>query len=364
MSVFQRNKIYWYEFVFRGQRIRESTGSQSRTLAVKAERQRRRELEESANGVRASRRPILFPAAAREWMSANQARWSKANVAIQGYNLKHLCSHFGAMLLADFTPQHIGKYQNKRQKEEASNRTINMEVATLRMVLKSARLWGNLAADVKMLPERREIGRALTQDEEMRLLAACRKSPSRSLYSAVVIFSNTGLRNGELRTARWSQVDLLKAAFQVGKSKTAGGEGRIVPLNRAALGALTEWRTRWPEAKPEDYVFPTEKLAYANPEAFGQGVMMPYSVDRKKPLGSWKRAWSTAKKQADVECRMHDLRHSFISKLAETQTPNATIQALSGHLSRKMLEHYSHIGAEAKRRAVDLLDTLHVQSLQ
>jgi integrase len=239
-----------------------------------------------------------------------------------------------------------------------------LALATLRIALKSARLWGNLAADVKMLPERREIGRALTQDEEMRLLAACRKSPSPSLYSAVVIFSNTGLRNGELRTARWSQVDLLKAAFQVGKSKTAGGEGRIVPLNRAALGALTEWRTRWPEAKPEDYVFPTEKLAYANPEAFGQGVMMPYAVDRRKPLGSWKRAWSTAKKQAGMECRMHDLRHSFISKLAETQTPDATIQALSGHLSRKMPEHYSHVRAEAKRRAVDLLDTLHAVAAQ
>ena len=60
-----------------------------------------------------------------------------------------------------------------------------------------------------------------------------------------------------------------------------------------------------------------------------------------------------AKKLAGVECRMHDLRHSFVSKLAETQTPDATIQALSGHLSREMLEHYSHVRAEAKRLAVD-----------
>jgi hypothetical protein len=37
--------------------------------------------------------------------------------------------------------------------------------------------------------------------------------------------------------------------------------------------------------------------------------------------------------------------------LAETQTSDATIKALSGHLSRKMLEHYSKIRDQAKREA-------------
>jgi hypothetical protein len=52
-------------------------------------------------------------------------------------------------------------------------------------------------------------------------------------------------------------------------------------------------------------------------------------------------AWATATNQAGVECRIHDLRPHFISAL--TQTPDATIQAISGHLSRKMLEHYSQV---------------------
>jgi integrase len=262
------------------------------------------------------------------------------------------------MLLADITPQHIGKYQGIRQKEGASNRTINMEVSTLRMMMKAARLWGTISQDVRMLPERRDVGKALTPDEEAKLLDACRKSPQPSLYAAVVIFCNTGLRNAELRRARWSQVDFLKAEFQVGKSKTAGGEGRIIPLNQAALGAFKKWRSRWPGAKPEEYIFPTEKLAFKGAGTPEQGVMTAYAVDPNKPLGAWKRAWSTAKKQAGVECRIHDLRHHFISALAQTQTPDATIQAISGHLSRKMLEHYSHVRLEAKRRAVEALDAM------
>ena len=110
MGLYKRNEIWWYEFEFRGQRVRESTGSESKTLAVRAERQRRRELEESSNGVRAARRPVLFTTAARELMAANQARWSKSNVSIQEFNLKHLFVHSGSVLLADITPQHIGKY--------------------------------------------------------------------------------------------------------------------------------------------------------------------------------------------------------------------------------------------------------------
>ncbi len=355
--IYERGKVWWYEFCFHGQRIRQSSGSKSKTLAVKAERNRRRELEESANGIRPMRRPMLFPLASREWMDANSARWSKSNIAIQEFNLKHLSAYFGKMLLADIiTPEHIGKYQGIRQKEGASNRTINMEVSTLRMIMKSARLWASIADDVRMLTERKDVGRALTADEETRLLEACKRSPQPSLYTAVVIFCNTGLRNAELRRARWSQVDFMKSEFQVGKSKTAGGEGRIVPLNQAALGALKDWRSRWPDAKPADYIFPSEKLAFKGEGAVECGVMISYAVDPSKPLGSWKRAWSSAKKQAGVECRIHDLRHHFISALAQTQTPDATIQAISGHLSRKMLEHYSHVRLDAKRRAVELLD--------
>lgn len=364
MALYKRNQVWWYEFVFGGQRIRESTSSESKTLAEKAERQRRRELEESTNGIRAARRPVLFPIAAREWMAANRARWSASNVAIQEFNIKHLSAYFGSMLLADITPQHIGKYQGVRQVEGASNRTINMEVSTLRMMMKAARLWGAISEDVRMLPERRDIGKALTADEETRLLDACRKSLQPSLYTAVVVFCNTGLRNAELRRARWSQVDFLKAEFQVGKAKTAGSEGRIIPLNRAALGAFKEWKMRWPNAKPEDYIFPTEKLMFKGEGAPERGVMTAYDVDPGKPMGAWKRAWTTAKKQAGVECRIHDLRHHFISALAQTQTPDATIQAISGHLSRKMLEHYSHVRLEAKRNAVAALDALNRLAVQ
>jgi integrase len=44
---------------------------------------------------------------------------------------------------------------------------------------------------------------------------------------------------------------------------------------------------------------------------------------------------------------------TFISRLAESQSSDSTVMALAGHVSRAMMERYSHIRMEAKRRAVD-----------
>lgn len=55
--------------------------------------------------------------------------------------------------------------------------------------------------------------------------------------------------------------------------------------------------------------------------------------------------------------RFHDLRHSAITKLSESQASDQTIMAIAGHLSREMLEHYSHIRLAAKRAALEAIST-------
>jgi hypothetical protein len=50
------------------------------------------------------------------------------------------------------------------------------------------------------------------------------------------------------------------------------------------------------------------------------------------------------------------MRRTFVSKLAAGQASDATIMSLAGHLSRRMMEKYSHIHNEANREAVSALD--------
>ena len=54
--------------------------------------------------------------------------------------------------------------------------------------------------------------------------------------------------------------------------------------------------------------------------------------------------------------RWHDLRHTFISRLAENPAVSEqTIKALAGHVSKQMLERYSHIRTHAKEQAIAAL---------
>jgi hypothetical protein len=58
-----------------------------------------------------------------------------------------------------------------------------------------------------------------------------------------------------------------------------------------------------------------------------------------------------------------DLRHHAITKLAESsEASEQTVMAIAGHVSREMLEHYSHIRQQAKRKAVESLDNVTITS--
>jgi len=298
----------------------------------------------------------MFTAASEKWIQGNEPHWSPNNLSIVTYNLGHLSAHFKNMMLADISADDISRYQAMRLKEKASPKTVNLEVGTLRAIMRKNRLWATIQPDVKMLRARTDAGRALSDDEFDRVLAACKNSGSRSLYPAVLVSLHTGLRNGELRMLRWKQVDLVEAYLTVGKSKTAGGEGRIVPLSKTAQRCLLDWKRLFPRALLTHFVFPSERYAYDGEEGHEAGKMISYEIDPTTPIGSWKTAWRTAKKAAEVDCRWHDMRHTFVSKMAAGRNADATIMSLSGHLSRKMLERYSHTQNEAKRAAISALD--------
>jgi hypothetical protein len=54
-----------------------------------------------------------------------------------------------------------------------------------------------------------------------------------------------------------------------------------------------------------------------------------------------------------VTGRWHDNRHTLITDLAESGAGDQTIMDIAGHVSKRMLRHYSHIRMEAKRSALE-----------
>ncbi len=350
ISLYKRGGVWWYKFRFAGQVIRESSKSDSKTIARDAERSRRRALEESWNQIKRRRLPPLFSVAAADWL---KTRTNIASSTERSYKLaiSQLSTDLGRQLLCDISAGDLAAYQTRRKHNGVSNRTVNLELGVLRSILRRNRMWESISGDVDFLKESPSPGRALSADEESSLLAASAKSRCRSLYPVVMLALNTGMRVGEIRGLTWAQVDFLGCALTVGKSKTEAGTGRAIPLNSRAITMLKQWRGLFAGAQSEHYVFPHEKYGLA-----GNGRQpCAYEVIPTEPMHRWKVAWESARKAAGVSCRFHDLRHTFISRLAESQASDSTVMALAGHVSRAMMERYSHIRMEAKRHAVDNL---------
>jgi integrase len=116
---------------------------------------------------------------------------------------------------------------------------------------------------------------------------------------------------------------------------------------------MTLWLSRFPEGEAESYLFPRHSTGMRgnNREAH------IHSIDPTKPIGEWKKAWKDACRVAGVNYRWHDLRHSFVTRLAENPAVSEqTIMALAGHVSRAMLQRYSHIRNQAKQAAITAME--------
>ena len=127
----------------------------------------------------------------------------------------------------------------------------------------------------------------------------------------------------------------------------------MVPLTSRACAVLSLWFSRFPNAEEGSYVFPRHRVG------LGGDARKPYvwDISLDHPIGEWKKTWRLAFEEAGVRYRWHDCRQSFISRLAENpHVSEETIKSLAGHVSKRMLERYSHIRTQAKRDAIAVLD--------
>ena len=69
------------------------------------------------------------------------------------------------------------------------------------------------------------------------------------------------------------------------------------------------------------------------------------------------KIWALTKAAGLKGLRFHDLRHQAITELGESGLSDQTIMSIAGHVSREMLDHYSHIRLKAKRRALKAVET-------
>jgi len=304
-----------------------------------------------------------FEKAAAHWLAVREQQVATNTLSARTYGgerslLRSLSKGFGGKKLGDIASHDIEDYRLHRARA-VGPRTINVEMKIFRMILRRARLWNHLADDYKPLPEnRRGPGRALSPEEEMHLFEVASSNPDWEVaYNAAMLAAHTTARSEELRGLRLADVDPIERTMTIRRSSTKTDAGcRIVPLDNAATWALVRLieRARILGAmNPEHYLFPFCRFRQTKNGGSPTGC----GYDPSRPATSWRSAWGSLREKAGMPwLRFHDLRHHCITRLAESGAPDHVIMSIAGHVSKEMLEHYSHIRMEAKRAAVAALD--------
>ncbi len=375
MALYKRKKTWWTDFAVNGQRSRMSLDTSDWREAQRLEREKISDAQQGKlepSGQQFAR--LAFAEAAKKYQAERLAHLSPRSIVTERERLKPLTAYFASARLSRISVESVSAYVSRRKAAGVGNRTVNLEIGVLRRVLKRAKLWHRVADEIRPLPERRDIGRALDEDQKLRLIKMAQRKPEWQVARlAMTLALNTTMRACEIRGLRWRDVDFLGRSMVIRRSKTEAGE-RLIPLNRTALAAILELRERSKALFGDNLL----KDWFVFPHA--EGFVNP---DPSKPMSGWR----TARRRLTrvVECpqcnklqqpgmmcvndkcrsdirkvksptaglRFHDLRHHAITELAESQTSEQTIMAIAGHVSPRMLAHYSHVRVEAKRKALD-----------
>ena len=351
MALYKRdNGIYWADFTVNGIRYRKTTKT---TDMRKAKGEEKRLIEQAVSG-RLSERSDPFPRLGFKEAADVYLKGRKPEVAESSYKKERQLLvqpkiYFKSLSIQRIETRHLLEYRDERAKGVGPT-MVNMEIGVIGRILRRARRWNIVGASVK--PLRRttpHIGRALKDEEQRKLLQTAASRPEWMVaYHAATLALNTTMRGCEIKGLQWADVDLLDRLIIVQRSKTSAGQ-RTIPLNDDAFCALMAMRDR-------ALVFADDDVSAIDPNRYVFFSCENGKVDPTQPQKSWRTSWRRLTKEAGLPgLRFHDLRHAAITTLAEAGLPDQTIMGLAGHVSQRMLAHYSHIRMNAKREAVDVL---------
>jgi len=347
MAVYKRGKWYWMHDFVNGVEYRMTLNTRNWQEALKRHKEKLNEIAEGKLGSVGKVARQTLEAATDVYLEERKLFKAPKTYITEFERSKPLKAFFGDTSLKRITPGLILKYQTERKDKGLANKTVNLEVALLRQILKKHRQWKRIAEDVEMLPKQTKAARVLSPEEKASLLTwAASRTDWLIVKCAAILALNTTMRGCELKGLRRKDVDLFERTLTIRRDSTKTDAGaRVIPLNRDAVAALSELLTRADQlgvTEPEHFVFPACEC----------GV-----IDPTKPMKGWRTAWRHLTTKAGLKgLRFHDLRHQAITELCEAGLSDMTVMGIAGHVSREMLAHYSHIRLQAKRLAVEALE--------
>ena len=294
--------------------------------------------------------------AADEWLeqakdgralTRSGARYKPGTLRTHEHDLNtYVLDDLGAVRLANLRRRDVQALVDRLVADGLSGSTVRNAIMPLRVICRHALERDEIAVNPTVnlrLPEaarRRE--RVATPDEAARLIAAL-PAGDQAVWATAMY---AGLRRGELRALRWSDLDVELRVIHVTRSwdpevgvvdpKSKKGV-RTVPVAAALRLHLLEHKARTGR-RGDELVFgrtPTEPFTPTNLRA--------------RAVKAWKKA-----KLAPIT--LHECRHTFVTMMFEAGVSLERVGDYAGHGSTYMTDRYRHLLDGHEQQAAEALD--------
>jgi integrase len=321
--VYLRGNTWWIQYYANGQQIRESSGSDKKSVA---ETQLHEKMVDAQNGAVAPKkqtyeqlRDALYDHYETQkfkslFRRADGTRYLGPVPALDRFFAEWKAEQINTPALKDFVRQ--------RQAEGASNSNINHALRVLRRMfwlqVEENHFPQSLVPYFPLLKKDAARKDYLTQPEFDKVV----KHLPPSVRPLAIVAFNSGARKSELLKLRWQTVN-LKDGFMTFRD-TKNGEDRDVPIIGAARTALEALRKAHPDA---EFVFVGKN---------GQR------------LRDFRRAWQKATERAGLAGRkFHGLRRGMATRLMESGIDSQTARLITGHKDAATFEQYRQLRRDA-----------------
>ena len=250
---------------------------------------------------------------------------------------------FKKVRLKDLKPGLMDDWKLWAMENGCGVRRVNAILTSIRTAINFAVLRGDIDRDpfsaVKKVPYKPKEKGILGFKEVKKIIA--KGDRDQRVYLAVILGMLAGMRRGEVRGLQWGDIDLKTGIIDI-RHNYVDAEGlkgckwdsnRKVPIHPALANAIEAVHAVSPHTKPKDYVLFNLLVdgAPCSPDLLRIGinrVLKNIGIDTKE------------RRKRNIT--FHSLRHTFVTLARVSGLPDITVQALAGHRTSIMMEHYSH----------------------
>lgn len=323
--------VYWVKYYRNGKPFRETTRTTNRQEANDFLKQRLGEIA-TGNFYGPLTERVTVAELAEDFLRDYRINERRSLDDVEARWKLHLCPFFGHMKACEVSSDLVARYVDSRRHEQASNATVNREMAALkrmfRLGLYSTPPKVNRVPKIPRLAEN-NIRKGFLEDGQFeKIIAHC---PELWFRAIVEVGRTYGWRIGELIQLRVRQVDLLAKVIRLDPGTTKNRDGREVSMTQNVYGLLSASVSG---KQPDEHVF-------TRPSG--------------NPVRDFRETWRNACVAAGVpNLLFHDLRRTAARNLRRAGVAEGVIMKIGGWRTRSVFERYAIVSqtdiAEAMRK--------------